>query len=153
LIGLPHGGADAALASQKSSPNPRVHCRFGMSRKIGQRLPFDVGNQRAIMANRGFLDIQPTRDKLVTFIHAAKEGRYYRPMDAVGRHALLGKTASDLGGDALLKALTEEIRDIKRTMSFENARKMAAHASSRTTNMYIRVDEEMKREEVERVRI
>ena len=37
--------------------------------------------------------------------------------------------------------------------SIENARKMAAHASSRTTNMYVRVDEEMKQEEVERVRI
>ncbi|NLF73979.1 MAG: tyrosine-type recombinase/integrase [Candidatus Anammoximicrobium sp.] len=47
-------------------------------------------------------------------------------------------------------AITEFIRN---GGSVENARKMAAHASSRTTNMYIRIDEEMKLEEVERVRI
>jgi len=47
-------------------------------------------------------------------------------------------------------AITEYIRN---GGTVENARKMAAHASSRTTNMYIRVDEEMKLEEVERVRI
>jgi len=47
-------------------------------------------------------------------------------------------------------AITEYVRN---GGSVENARKMAAHASTRTTNMYIRVDEEMKLEEVERVRI
>jgi hypothetical protein len=34
-----------------------------------------------------------------------------------------------------------------------NARKLAAHASWRTTSMYVRIDEEMKQEEVERLRI
>ena len=47
-------------------------------------------------------------------------------------------------------AITEYVRN---GGSVENARKMAAHASARTTNMYIRVDDEMKVEEVERVRI
>jgi integrase/recombinase XerD len=47
-------------------------------------------------------------------------------------------------------AITEYIRGGGTT---ENARKLAAHASTRTTNMYIRIDEEMRLEEVERVRI
>lgn len=47
-------------------------------------------------------------------------------------------------------AITEYVRN---GGSVENARKMACHASTRTTNMYVRIDEEMKLEEVERVRI
>ncbi|MCA9178392.1 MAG: tyrosine-type recombinase/integrase [Planctomycetales bacterium] len=35
----------------------------------------------------------------------------------------------------------------------ENARKLAAHRDQKTTNMYIRVDDELSQEEVERVRI
>lgn len=37
--------------------------------------------------------------------------------------------------------------------AIEDARQMANHASSRTTNMYVRVEQRMKQEEVERVRI
>jgi site-specific recombinase XerD len=47
-------------------------------------------------------------------------------------------------------AITEFVRN---GGSVENARKLAAHASCRTTNMYVRIDEEMKQEEVERVRV
>lgn len=47
-------------------------------------------------------------------------------------------------------AITEYVRN---GGSVENARKMAAHASSRTTNMYLRLDEEMKLEDVERLQI
>ncbi len=47
-------------------------------------------------------------------------------------------------------AITEYVRN---GGSVENARKMAAYASSKTAHMYIRVDDEMKQKKVERVRI
>jgi hypothetical protein len=81
----------------------------------GQALPFDISNQRAIMSGREMLDIAPTRKRLINFIAAAKEGRYYRPMDAVGRHAQLAVAASGLNEESVLKTLIEEIEDLKRS--------------------------------------
>lgn len=65
--------------------------------------------------------------------------RYYKWM---------GKTfmRTDTGRASGLTAYVRNGGDI------ETARKMANHRSSRTTNMYIRVDDEMRQAEVEKVR-
>lgn len=117
---------DLAGFGREDPPNPNVMYELGIRHAFdlplvmmawdGQNLPFDVGNQRAIMCTRDFLNIRPTRDKLVAFIHAASEGRYYRPMEAVGRQAQIDMASSALGEDALLRALTDELRDIKKKL-------------------------------------
>ena|ERR1051325_9071419 len=53
------------------APNPNVMYELGIRHAFGlplvimawegQRLPFDVSNQRAIMTRRDFMDIEPTR--------------------------------------------------------------------------------------------
>lgn len=79
----------------------------------GQRLPFDVSNQRAIMTRRDFMEIDPTRQKLVPFIKAAQEGRYYNPMETVGREAAIETTSLVLGEESLLGALANEVRELR----------------------------------------
>jgi hypothetical protein len=79
----------------------------------GQELPFDVGNQRAIAERRDILAQEANRDRLVTFISAAQQGRYYRPMDAVGRLAVMDDALRDPGTDSLLGALTREVQDLR----------------------------------------
>ena len=61
-----------------------------------------------------------------------------------------GVTAASCCHTFRATAITEYVRN---GGSVENARKMAARASTRTTKLAIRVDEEMKLDEVERVRI
>jgi hypothetical protein len=78
-------------------PNPNVMYELGLRHAFGlpvvvmawegQQLPFDVNNQRAILSRRDFLDIDPTTQRLVRFIRAAQEGKFYNPMEAVGREA------------------------------------------------------------------
>lgn len=108
-------------------PNPNVMYELGIRHAFGlplvimaweeQPLPFDVSNQRAIMTGRNLLDIEPAKQKLATFIRAAEEGRYYNPMEAVGREAALDATSLVLGEESLLRALTEEVRELRGTIS------------------------------------
>jgi DNA-binding transcriptional regulator YdaS (Cro superfamily) len=83
----------------------------------GQRLPFDVGNQRVIMEDRDLIDLDSNRKKLVSFIHAAKEGRFYRPMDAVSRLATIQAASESLAEDSLLRALAQEVKALRITMT------------------------------------
>lgn len=79
----------------------------------GQRLPFDVGNQRAILSRRDFLDMEPTRARLTEFIYAASQGKFYNPMVAVGREAAIDRASHVLGKESLLGVLASEVRDLR----------------------------------------
>ena len=108
-------------------PNPNVMYELGIRHALGlplvmmawkgQRLPFDVGNQRVIMEGRDLLDLEINRKKLCSFIGAASAGHYYRPMDAVGRIAELEQASLSLGEDSVLGALVREVNELRTTMT------------------------------------
>ncbi|MDQ3774404.1 MAG: hypothetical protein M3461_08600 [Pseudomonadota bacterium] len=114
---------DLGGAEPEDDPNPNVMYELGIRHALGlplvmlawkgQRLPFDVGNQRIIMEERDLMDLEQNRKRLVTFIHAAQQGRYYRPMEAVGRIATIQAASESLGEDSLLRALAQEVRDLR----------------------------------------
>jgi hypothetical protein len=118
---------DLAGFTVSDAPNPNVMYELGIRHAFGlplvvmawehQTLPFDVSNQRAIMCQRGFKDIEPVKQKLVQFINAAKSGNYYRPMEAVGRNAALDTTSLALGKDSALAALIDEVRDLRTSIA------------------------------------
>jgi hypothetical protein len=117
---------DLGGSNPEAEPNPNVMYELGIRHALGlplvmlawrgQRLPFDVGNQRVIMEGRELLDLETNRNKLVNFIKAAEAGHYYRPMEAVGRAAALDAAYLDLGEDSLLGALVREVRDLRSTV-------------------------------------
>jgi len=118
---------DLGGAEPEDDPNPNVMYELGIRHALGlplvmmawkgQRLPFDVGNQRVIMEDRDLIDLELNRKKLVSFIQAAKQGRYYRPMDAVSRLATIQAASESLGEDSLLRALAQEVRDLRITLT------------------------------------
>jgi hypothetical protein len=117
---------DLGGAEPEDEPNPNVMYELGIRHALGlplvimawkgQRLPFDVSNQRVITEDRDLVDLESNKKKLVTFIHAAKQGKYYRPMDAVGRIATIQAASESLGEDSLLRALVQEIHDLRTTV-------------------------------------
>ncbi len=108
---------------KSDDPNPNVMYELGIRHALGlplvimawdgQRLPFDVSNQRVIMHDRAFLDIEVNKRKIIAFIQAAAEGKYYKPMDAVGRMATIAAASENLGKDDILSALVQEVQDLK----------------------------------------
>jgi len=118
---------DLGGAEPEDDPNPNVMYELGIRHALGlplvmmawkgQRLPFDVGNQRVIMEDRDLIDLDSNRKKLVSFIHAAKEGRFYRPMDAVSRLATIQAASESLAEDSLLRALAQEVKALRVTMT------------------------------------
>jgi hypothetical protein len=114
---------DLGGRNPEDPPNPNVMYELGIRHAFGlpvvllgwegQRLPFDVNNQRAILSRRDFLDIEPTRSKLSKFIHAAGQGKYYNPMEAVGREAAIEKASQVLGEESLLGALASEVKNLR----------------------------------------
>ena len=117
---------DLGGRTPEEPPNPNVMYELGVRHAFGlpsviiawegQRLPFDVSNQRAILSRRDFLDIEPTRQRIAKFIQAAKEGRYYNPMESVGREAVIDTASLNLGEDSLLGALALEVRELRTAM-------------------------------------
>jgi len=118
---------DLGGITAEDSPNPNVMYELGIRHALnlplvmmgweGQRLPFDISNQRVIMGRRELLDIEPTKDQLTSFIGAARDGQYYRPMDAVGRIATIDRATESLSGESILGVLAKEVRDLRRTVS------------------------------------
>ncbi|SKC49279.1 hypothetical protein [Paraburkholderia hospita] len=112
---------------QEDEPNPNVMYELGIRHALGlplvimawegQRLPFDVSNQRVIMHSRDFLDIEINKKKIVAFIQAASEGKYYRPMDSVGRMATIAAASNTLGEDAILSALVQEVKELRNSLN------------------------------------
>jgi hypothetical protein len=117
---------DLGGAEPEDDPNPNVMYELGIRHALGlplvlmawkgQRLPFDVSNQRIIAEDRGLVDLEQNRKRLTAFIQAAAQGSYYKPMDAVGRTATISAASLALGEDSLLRALTDEIRELKTTV-------------------------------------
>ena len=95
----------------------------------GQRLPFDVSNQRAILSRRDFRDMEVTKQKLARFIRAAEEGRFYNPMEAVGREAAIDTTSLVLGEESLLGALAKEIRELRKSLPSRQDARIAPKTS------------------------
>ena len=118
---------DLGRAEPEDDPNPNVMYELGIRHALGlalvmmawkgQRLPFDVSNQRVIMEDRDLVDLDSNRKRLVSFIHAAEQGKYYRPMDAVSRLATIQAASESLAEDSLLRALAQEVRDLRITMA------------------------------------
>src|SRR6266568_7903009 len=114
---------DLGGAEPEDEPNPNVMYELGIRHALslplvimawkGQRLPFDVSNQRVITEDRDLVDLDANKKKLVTFIHAAQQGKFYRPMEAVGRMATIQAASESLGEDSLLRALAQEVRDLR----------------------------------------
>lgn len=108
-------------------PNPNVMYELGIRHALGlplvimawegQRLPFDVSNQRIIMHDRDFVDIEINKRKIIAFIQSAAEGKYYKPMDAVGRMAAIAAASETLGEDSLLAALVQEVKELKGSLN------------------------------------
>jgi len=63
------------------------------------------------------MEIDPTRQKLVRFIKAAQQGKYYNPMETVGREAAIETTWLILGTESLLGALANEVRELRGVVS------------------------------------
>ncbi|MBV9860717.1 MAG: hypothetical protein JO267_01065 [Alphaproteobacteria bacterium] len=118
---------DLGGKQHEDAPNPNVMYELGIRHAFGlpvvimawegQRLPFDVSNQRAILSRRDFLDIEPTRQKLTRFLRSAQEGLFYNPMEAVGREAAIDTTSLVLGEESMLAALAKEVRELRRTLN------------------------------------
>ena len=118
---------DLGGAEPEDDPNPNVMYELRIRHALGvplvmmawkgQRLPFAVGNQRVIMEDRDLIDLDLNRKKLVSFIRAAEEGKYYRPMDAVSRLATIEAASQSLAEDSLLRALAQEVRELRSTLS------------------------------------
>jgi hypothetical protein len=123
---------DLAGAEPEDDPNPNVMYELGIRHALGlplvmmawrgQRLPFDVSNQRVIMEDRDLVDLDLNRKKLISFIHAAQQGKFYRPMDAVSRIATIHAASESLGEDSLLRALAQEVRDLRVSLASANRR-------------------------------
>ncbi len=79
----------------------------------GQRLPFDISNQRAILEERDFESIPRNIELLESFISEAKDGSFYKPMDVVIRSGILERASDELASDNLLRVIADEIRDLK----------------------------------------
>jgi cold shock CspA family protein len=88
---------DLGGISPHDEPNPNVMYELGIRHAFnlphvimaweGQRLPFDISNQRVITERRDLIDVPKNRERLTKFIKEAEAGQYYRPMEAVGRSA------------------------------------------------------------------
>lgn len=108
-------------------PNPNVMYELGIRHAFGlplvmmawkdQSLPFDVRNQRVIIEERSILDQATNRDRLIAFITSARAGKFYRPMDAVGRHAVIDTAYASLGEESILGTLAHEVRDLRATVA------------------------------------
>jgi cold shock CspA family protein len=131
---------DLGGASADDSPNPNVMYELGIRHALnlplvmmswdGQRLPFDISNQRVIIGRRELLDIEPTKEHLVSFIESARKGQFYRPMDAIGRIATIDRAAESLGSESLLGVLAKEVRDLRRSVARRTPdAQMASHVS------------------------
>jgi len=128
-------------------PNPNVMYELGIRHAFGlpvvmmawenQKLPFDVSNQRAVMTGRHLLDLGPTRQKLTTFVRSAAEGRYYNPMDAVGREATIEAASASLSEDSLLGALVNEVRELRGSLLRRRHAVMFSPARARFVRSFV----------------
>ncbi len=126
-----------------AEPNPNVMYELGIRHAFnlphvimawaGQRLPFDISNQRAIMERRDLIDIDVNKEKLAKFIGEALQGNHYRPMDAVARVATLEAAERGLGADSVLGVLVEEVRDLRSHLTSTRRTKTVSKVPSKAS--------------------
>jgi DNA-binding CsgD family transcriptional regulator len=114
--------ADIGGVTSADDPNPKVMYELGIRHAFklphvilawkDQRLPFDIGGQRAIMADRRALYFKENRLKLRAFIKAAEDGLYYKPLESVALAAEL-KIAAEDSRDPVLANMARELAEIK----------------------------------------
>jgi DNA-binding CsgD family transcriptional regulator len=114
--------ADIGGVTSADDPNPNVMYELGIRHAFklphvilawkDQRLPFDIGGQRAIMADRRALYFKDNRLKLKAFIKAAEDGRYYKPLESVAVTAELKIAAQD-SRDPVIANVARELAEIK----------------------------------------
>lgn len=113
---------DIGGVTSGDDPNPNVMYELGIRHAFklphvilawkDQRLPFDIGGQRAIMADRRALYFKENRLKLLAFIKAAEDGQYYKPLESVALTAELKIAAQD-SRDPVLANMARELAEIK----------------------------------------
>jgi hypothetical protein len=95
---------------------------FGLPHVImgweGQRIPFDVNDQRILREGRTPSHFKVNRDRLGRFIEQAEKGNFYKPIEAVARMEQLTAVTGDLQPlvDAILE-LRRDVADMKRVAS------------------------------------
>jgi hypothetical protein len=148
---------DLAGESAVDLPNPNVMYELGIRHALdkpvvimaweGQDLPFDISNQRALVGQRGFADLTETKEKLARFITAAKEGRFYRPMEAVTRAGTLDYAPAVLGPRSVMSALVQEVRDLRRTVESGAGRPPRLVRQPRTERILadVSIDKDLKK--------
>ena len=111
----------------EDQPNPNVMYELGIRHAFGlpavlmawpdQIIPFDVSNQRVISEPRDFLAQKVVIERLTSFIQNAANGKFYKPMDAVGRSAIIDAVAGSVEESSVLVALAEEVRSLRHTVT------------------------------------
>ena len=83
----------------------------------GQKLPFDVNVQRAIMMDRTFLAAEANRTELTRFLQEAEKNRYHRPMDAVHASAMVQAVAGNPEQSDVIRSLAEAVKGMQGQMA------------------------------------
>jgi hypothetical protein len=103
LVEAPMAVFDIGGFTEDDVPNPNVMYELGIRHAFGRpaiiyspgaRLPFDVQPGRAVIAARRLELANKVREELAVQIVSAAEGKYWRPMEAVGRFAQLQQLAA-----------------------------------------------------------
>jgi len=126
LVRDPMVVVDLGGMTRDDAPNPNVMYELGIRHAAGmahvlmawkgQRLPFDIHNQRVIMEDRTPYAFQTNREKLTEFMGAAGNGEYYRPMETLKNIAALEAVTKAPVGDELIQALTAGVLGMQRKL-------------------------------------
>ena len=126
---------------EDDDPNPNVMYELGIRHALNlpvvimgwknQKLPFDISNQRILLVDRDFVSIKQNVEILASFIMEAKDGAYYKPMDAVIRADIFERVDGDVTKDILLKAVVDEIKDWKDEINKKRIHKWSGSANKR----------------------
>jgi hypothetical protein len=118
---------DLAGLSANDAPNANVMYELGLRHAFGYpsvlfawdgaKLPFDIGEQRAIARARDIAGAVQAKAEIEAALRAAREGRYYRPMESIANAKLLAKEGET---DAVIKAIAEELKVIKASLGLLN---------------------------------
>jgi hypothetical protein len=130
---------DLGSRAAPDDPNPNVMYELGIRHafdkavvimaNLGQVLPFDVSGQRAIVEARDLDDLEENRRQLEEAIRLAAEGKFYRPMEAVGRRAELTQIAAE---NPALGAIITELGEVKGMLARQAQERLLSSFYDRT---------------------
>jgi hypothetical protein len=111
---------DLAGLTPDATPNPNVMYELGVRHAFqlpsvifgweGQRLPFDVGTQRAVLVARDMEGITAAREKMIDALKNAKTGRFYNPLQ---RRAQAKQIAEEVRHEPALNLLADSVYDLR----------------------------------------